>query len=467
MQPTELVTLNMRELDRLKVIQAVVDRMLKPGLAAERLHLTVRQVERLVLRYKQAGAAGVGSAARGRPGNRKLDEATAYRALILIRDRYADFGPTLACEKLRECHGLRLSKETVRHLMTDAGLWIPRKQRPPKIHQPRNRRSCLGELIQIDGSDHRWFEERAPACTLLVFIDDATSRLMTLHFTATESTFSYFEATRQYIEAHGKPVALYSDKASVFHCNNPASTPGKGVTQYGRALYELNVDTLCANSSQAKGRVERANLTLQDRLVKELRLRKIDTKEAANAYVPHFIADFNGRFGKEPRSAYNAHRPLRDDEDLDLILTCRVSRCVTATLTVQYDRVMYLLDDTAANRGLIHHYLDVYEYPDGRIEIRANGAALTYRQYDRLSDMDQGAVVDNKRLGHVLEVAQQVQLERDNRRISGSPSRTNQGEPVKPKMRANNTRKQRELTQADLNGIILRTAELRAAAVGK
>jgi hypothetical protein len=467
MQPTELVTLNMRELDRLKVIQAVVDRMLKPGLAAERLHLTVRQVERLVLRYKQAGAAGVGSAARGRPGNRKLDEATAYRALILIRDRYADFGPTLACEKLRECHGLRLSKETVRHLMTDAGLWIPRKQRPPKIHQPRNRRSCLGELIQIDGSDHRWFEDRAPACTLLVFIDDATSRLMTLHFTATESTFSYFEATRQYIEAHGKPVALYSDKASVFHCNNPASTPGKGVTQYGRALYELNVDTLCANSSQAKGRVERANLTLQDRLVKELRLRKIDTKEAANAYVPHFIADFNGRFGKEPRSAYNAHRPLRDDEDLDLILTCRVSRCVTATLTVQYDRVMYLLDDTAANRGLIHHYLDVYEYPDGRIEIRANGAALTYRQYDRLSDMDQGAVVDNKRLGHVLEVAQQVQLERDNRRISGSPSRTNQGEPVKPKMRANNTRKQRELTQADLNGIILRTAELRAAAVGK
>ena len=467
MQPTELVTLNMRELDRLKVIQAVVDRMLKPGLAAERLHLTVRQVERLVLRYKQAGAAGVGSAARGRPGNRKLDEATAYRALILIRDRYADFGPTLACEKLRECHGLRLSKETVRHLMTDAGLWIPRKQRPPKIHQPRNRRSCLGELIQIDGSDHRWFEDRAPACTLLVFIDDATSRLMTLHFTATESTFSYFEATRQYIEAHGKPVALYSDKASVFHCNNPASTPGKGVTQYGRALYELNVDTLCANSSQAKGRVERANLTLQDRLVKELRLRKIDTKEAANAYVPHFIADFNGRFGKEPRSAYNAHRPLRDDEDLDLILTCRVSRCVTATLTVQYDRVMYLLDDTAANRGLIHHYLDVYEYPDGRIEIRANGAALTYRQYDRLSDMDQGAVVDNKRLGHVLEVAQQVQLERDNRRISGSPSRTNQGEPVKPKMRANNTRKQRELTQADLNGIILRTAELRAAAVGR
>ena len=154
-----------------------------------------------------------------------------------------------------------LAKETVRRWMREAGLWIPRKQRPPKLHQPRNRRACLGEPVQIDGSDHRWFEERAPACTLLVFIDDATGRLMALHFTATESTFSYFEATRHYLEQHGKPVALYSDKASVFHCNSHSATPGKGVTQFGRALYELNEDTFCANSSQAKGRVERANLT--------------------------------------------------------------------------------------------------------------------------------------------------------------------------------------------------------------
>jgi transposase len=467
MKPTERVTLTMRELDRLKVVQAVVDRMLKPGLAAQRLQLTVRQVERLVARYKQSGAAGVGHTSRGRPGNRKLDEAIACRALMLIRDRYADFGPTLACEKLRECHGLALSKETVRHLMTDAGLWIPRRQRPPKIHQPRNRRSCLGELIQIDGCDHRWFEERAPACTLLVFIDDATSRLMTLHFTATESTFSYFEATRKYIEAYGKPVALYSDKASVFSCNSHSSTPGKGVTQYGRALYELNIDTWCANSSQAKGRVERANLTLQDRLVKELRLRGIDTKEAANAYAPHFIADFNGRFGKVPRGAFNAHRPLRDDEDLDLILSSRVARRVTKVLTVQYDRVIYMLDDTPENRALIHQYLDVFEYPDGRIEIRVNGAALAYRQYDRLSEIDQGAVLDNKRLGHALQVAQVLQAERDNRRASGSPSRTNQGEAPRPKERKVGTRTQRELTREQFNAAVLSTARERAAAVAK
>src|SRR3984893_915054 len=157
MRDAALVTLNMRELDRLKVVQAIVETGLKPGRAAERLGLSVRQVERLVIRYRASGAAGLCSGRRDRPGNRKLDEGLAVRALTIIRERYADFGPTLACEKLHECHGITLSKETVRHLMTEAGLWIPRRQRPPKIHQPRARRACLGELIQIDGSDHAWF----------------------------------------------------------------------------------------------------------------------------------------------------------------------------------------------------------------------------------------------------------------------------------------------------------------------
>jgi transposase len=252
MRAAELVTLNMRELDRLKVIQAIVELGLKPGRAAERLGLSVRQVERLVIRYRASGAAGLCSGRRDRPGNRKLDEGLAVRALAIIRERYADFGPTLACEKLHECHGVTLSKETVRHLMTDAGLWIPRRQRPPKIHQPRARRACLGELIQIDGSDHAWFEERAPVCTLLVYVDDATSRIMALHFTATESTFSYFEATRAYLERYGKPVAFYSDRASVFRPTH-SRTGARGVTQFGRAMYELNIDTFCANSSPAKG----------------------------------------------------------------------------------------------------------------------------------------------------------------------------------------------------------------------
>ncbi|WP_176055666.1 ISNCY family transposase, partial [Paraburkholderia caribensis] len=205
------------------------------------------------------------------------------------------------------------------------------------------RRACLGELVQIDGSDHRWFEDRAPACTLLVYVDDATSRLMQLHFTATESTFSYFEATRAYLERHGKPVAFYSDRASVFR-SPAAGRTGRSVTHFGRAMYELNIDTFCANSSSAKGRVERAHLTLQDRLVKELRLKGISTVADANAYAPCFIAAYNARFAKPPKSAFDAHRPLRDDEDLDRLMTWRETRRVTKSLTVQYDRVMYLLE---------------------------------------------------------------------------------------------------------------------------
>jgi hypothetical protein len=200
MAATDRITMTMRELDRFKVMQSVVDGRLKPWRAAERLSLTTRQVRRLAARLRERGPAGLISGRCAKPGNHRIDAGIAVRAVTIIKERYADFGPTLACEKLRECHDLKLAKETVRRLMIDAGLWTPRRQRPPVIHQPRNRRSCLGELIQIDGSDHRWFEERAPACTLLVFIDDATSRLMTLHFTATESTFSYFEPTRRHIE---------------------------------------------------------------------------------------------------------------------------------------------------------------------------------------------------------------------------------------------------------------------------
>lgn len=456
------ITMTMREIDRLKVIQAVIDGHLMVWKAAERLELSRRQVERLVVRYRSEGASGLISKRNGRPSNHQLPEGIANHTLGLIRDRYADFGPTLACEKLRDCHGVTVSKETIRRLMIEAGLWVPRKQRPPKVYQPRARRACLGELIQIDGSDHAWFEERGPSCTLLVYIDDATSRLMHLHFTATESTFSYFEATRTYLEKHGKPIAFYSDKASVFRSANYATTGGKGVTHFGRAMYELNIEGICANSSQAKGRVERANLTLQDRLVKELRLRGIHTKETANAFAPHFIADFNVRFAKPPKSSFNAHRPLREDENLETILTWRQPRRVTRSLTVQYDRVIYLLHDTDATRKLINQYIEVYEYPDGRIELRANGASLPYRLYDRLSEIDQGAVVEHKRLSHVLQVAQCMQAQRDNRRTGGSPSRTNQGAAPRQKERKAGTKKQREFTANDLTAAVMHEAIHRA-----
>jgi hypothetical protein len=350
--------------------------------------------------------------------------------------------------------------ETVRTLMIAAGLWIPRSQQARKVYQPRARRDCTGELVQIDGSDHRWFEERAPACTLLVYVDDATSRLMVLHFTVTESTFSYFEATRAYLERHGKPVAFYSDRASVFRPVY-SRTGARGITQFGRAMYELNIETWCANSSPAKGRVERAHLTLQDRLVKEL--RGISTIEAANAYAPTFMAAYNARFAKPPRSTFDAHRPLREDEDLDAIFTWRVMRKVSDSLTLQNDRVIYLLDNTKANRRWIGRRIDVWEYPDGRIEIRADGVVLPARRYDKLAEIDQGAIIEHKRLGHALQVAQALQAQRDSRRASGSPSRTNRGMPVRAKDRRPGTKKPREFTQADIDAVILEQSQQRQA----
>jgi len=450
--PAATITMSMREADRLKTIQAVVDRMARVGQAAQRLGLSRRQLERLVQRYKDEGVAGLVLRKRGRPSNRQLAPGVAERATALIRDRYADFGPTLACEKLRECHGLALAKETVRVLMMAAGLWMPRKQRAAKIHQPRNRRACVGELIQIDGSDHAWFEDRDVHCTLLVFIDDATSRLMQLHFVPTESAFAYFEATRAYLEQHGKPVAFYSDKASIFRSARDSTDFGRGTTQFGRVLFELNIDIMCANTSQAKGRVERANLTLQDRLVKELRLREINTREAANAFAPHFIADFNARFAKAPLREFDAHRPVRADEDLDLLFTWRLQRKVSLSLslTLQHDRIIYLLKDSPANRKLIHRYIDVYEYPDGRIELRADGVNLVYERYDRLPQVDTAAIVENKRLGHALQAALVIQAQRDDRRKSSTPSRTNQGQAPYPKKALPGTKRSRQFTAEDL-----------------
>src|SRR6202012_3919964 len=206
--------------------------------------------------------------------NRLLGPHVRQLALAYVAERYRDFGPTFASQMLLERHGLAISRETLRKWMIAAGLWLSRKQRR-SFHQPRLRREHYGELIQIDGSEHRWFEDRAAPCTLLVFIDDATSKLMQLRFVPSESTDSYFQALRGYLQSHGCPVAFYSDQHSVFRVLRRDAKGGQGMTQFGRALAELNIEILCANSSQAKGRVERANRTLQDRLVKELRLAGI------------------------------------------------------------------------------------------------------------------------------------------------------------------------------------------------
>jgi transposase len=445
------VTMSMRELDRLKCIQAVTDGELRAMAASERLQLSTRQVRRLVGRYRLEGPIGLISRHRNRPSNHRLDEAVENQVLGILREHYADFGPTLATEKLAERHQIVLAKETVRRIQIAAGLWVPRKLRPVKIQQPRLRRACLGELIQIDGCEHRWFEERAPACTALVYVDDATSRLMAVHFTGAESTFAYFEATREYLGRYGKPLAFYSDKASIFRVNQREAANGPGYTQFARALYELNIEGICANTPAAKGRVERAHLTLQDRLVKELRLAGICGIEAANAFMPQFIEAYNRRFAKAPRNPHDAHRTLRGEEELDLIFAWRELRKVTQNLTLHYERRLYLLADSPESRQLIGKYVEVFQYPDGEVEVRVAGRALPYSRYDKLSDVDQGAIVEGKRLGQVLRVAQQVQRQRDDRVVRRPSTAHRVDGTVVPKERLAGTMRQRELGPAQLS----------------
>src|SRR3954468_16031201 len=346
-----VVLMSKTELSRVDTLARVQRGELPVAGAASLLGLSPRQVFRLLRRFRAEGAFGLASRRRGRPSNRRLPASVREAALAVVRERYADFGPTLAAEKLEELHDIRLSRETLRQWMSEAGLWVPRKARRGRVHQPRHRRDRLGELVQIDGCQHPWFEDRGPPCTLLVFVDDATSRLMHLKFVPAESAFAYMAATREYVEAHGKPVAFYSDKHGIFRVNHPDAA-GDGMTQFGRALAELTIAIICANSPQAKGRVERAHKTLQDRLVKELRLAGIGTVEAANAFLPAFVADYNARFAKEPRLAEDLHRPPAAHEDLDGALTWREERTVTGSLTLHYDKVLFLLEPSEVARSL-------------------------------------------------------------------------------------------------------------------
>src|SRR5206468_521234 len=371
---------------------------------------------------RASGAEGLVSRRRGRPSTRRHPDAVREAALAAIRERYADFGPTLAAEKLAEVHDLGFGRETVRRWMAEAGLWVPRKERGRRVHQPRHRRDCLGELVQVDGCEHRWFEDRGPPCTLLVFVDDATSRLMHLRFVPSESTLDYLQAARSYVEAHGRPVAFYSDKHTVFRVAGAGRDDG--VTQFGRAMRELNVEVICANSPQAKGRVERAHKTLQDRLVKELRLAGVSTIEAANAILPAFLADYNARFAKPARRPEDLHRPLAPHDDLDGALTWREERTVTGSLTLHYNKVLFLLEPTDVARGLARKRVTVHEFPDGRLAIRHKGRDLPYRTFDKLRRVDQAAVVENKRLGAVLAVIRERQAETARKRNGHAPSRS-------------------------------------------
>lgn len=422
-----LITMSQKELNRLDVIQKIRDRRLTVVQATALLDLSRSQIHRLLQAFDKFGAAGLVSGKRGHPSNRRYSEDFRNTVLDLIRAYYRDFGPTLACEKLVELHQLSVSKETLRQWMTAAGIWISRRERKKRVFQPRGRRDCFGELVQIDGSHHWWFEGRGPKCALLVYIDDATGKLLHLRFAGSENTFDYFHATKAYLELWGKPLAFYSDKHGVFRSTHGSEKDRtSGLTQFGRALYELNIDIICANTPQAKGRVERANRTLQDRLVKELRLRGIDTMEAANAYAPEFIADFNARFGKLPRNPKDMHRPLAAHENLDGALCRKEVRTLSQSLTLRYDKVLFILEPTEIAKRLARQKVIVCDYPDGRLEIMHGTDTLPYRTFDKLRSVHRSPVVENKRLDDMLALVAEMQAGREQQRSKSGPRRTGQ-----------------------------------------
>ena len=337
----KLLQMSAKELSRLEVMQRLSGKRMSQKEAGKILGLSTRQIKRLLKRYRQDGAVGLVSRHRGRKANNRLSEEVKRKALNLLKTKYQDFGPTLAHEKLVEKDKLKLSDESVRKLMIAEGLWKARKAKKVVVHQLRARRACFGELVQIDGSPHDWFEGRAERCTLLVFIDDATGKLLQLLFVESESFFSYAQTAEAYFRQSGKPVAFYSDKHGIFRVNVPSTGTGTALTQFGRAMQELDIQIICANTPQAKGRVERVIQTLQDRLPKEMRLRKICSQQAGNAYLPEFLADFNQRFAEEPRSDVNAHRPLSPKDELARILSWQETRCLSKNLTLQFYKTVY------------------------------------------------------------------------------------------------------------------------------
>ena len=374
------LTLSNQELDKLTVIKSLHAGRLRQHEAALQLSLSVRQIKRLIAQYRQCGAAGIISGHRGQKPNNAYTEKTRQQVILLIKAHYSDFGPTLVSEKLEERHHIKISRETLRNWMIDETIWIPKEKKKARIHQRRKRRSCRGELIQIDGSPHAWFEDRGCYCTLIVFIDDATSEIMAMQFAPSETTRAYMETLRDYLNHHGRPIALYSDKHSIFRVSLP-NCDGE-LTQFTRAIKTLDIEPIHANSPQAKGRVERANGILQDRLVKELRLENISDIETANAYLPIFIRKYNQRFAVAAHNGEDAHRlSLHSEEELNLIFRLHHIRKLSKNLTFQFKNSEYQIVEEGRGYRLRGSTVTVCESFIGELAILSEGRELKWHKF--------------------------------------------------------------------------------------
>lgn len=379
-----LLLMNHKELERINVLEQVTEGRVSQVMASKKLGVSSRHISRMLVEYKRHGAGALISKRRGAKSNNAFGPAFKDTVMGIVKAQYHDFGPTLASEKLLERDGFKVSKETVRCWMIEAGLHTqsPRKQK--RVYQQRQRRLRLGELVQIDGSFHDWFEGRAEACCLIVFIDDATSRIMALHFAPRETTNAYTATARGYFSRHGRPLAFYSDKHSIFRINTPEVTSSTGKTQFGRAMEELGIELICAHSPQAKGRVERANGTLQDRLIKELRLANICSMDQANAFLPLFIEKYNKKFAIAPALAENAHRQDMPDKDLlNLIFSHQEERTLSKNLELSYQNKIYQIQSDTQSYAMKKSVVQVCEHACGKIVILYKGHSLDFKIFDK------------------------------------------------------------------------------------
>lgn len=370
------------ELKRRDVLKAIEDKRCSRAEAAERLGISPRHLKRLIRAFRDRGVAGLVSRRRGCPSNRRIDDAERDKFVGIVSRCYPDFSPTLAAEYLRLEHGFTRSTETLRTWMTQAGLWKARRSKRGRAHPPRLRRPRMGELVQIDGSPHDWLEGRGPRMCLIGFIDDATSTLMLARFFKVESTHAYLECLSAYIKRHGIPAACYSDRHSIFTKHDPEDP---SPTQFERALSQLGVESIQATSPQAKGRIERVFQTLQDRLVKALRLAGVSDMAGANDFLAGYLEEHNRRFAKAPADEHNAHLPWeRDATTLSRICASRFERTLSKDLVVTFKGQRYIIQTQAGSPryALRGKKIEVCVHLDGRVELLSASESLPYRVFD-------------------------------------------------------------------------------------
>lgn len=388
--------MSIEEADRLGVMRQVDRKTLTLRKASEALGISLRQAKRIRKRYLAQGEAGLISQKKGKPSNRKTSEELRSQVIALLTTTYAGFGPTLAREKLEERDDIHLSAETLRLWMIEDEIHRPKKRKKQRVYQRRTRRSRFGELLQGDGSPHAWFEDRSEKCCLLQFVDDATGYTTAAKFVPTETAEGYLEILKDHLEKYGRPLAFYVDKHAIFRVNREELKKGTGITHFGRVLKELGIELICAHSPQAKGRVERKNGVLQDRLIKEMRLLGISTIEKGNAFLPTFLSDLNKRFGKEAANSEDAHRPLRTQDDLKKIFSWKDTRVLSKDLTFQHHGVLYMVETKSPNR-LRHATIEVRWRQNEPIEIEYNGVKLKYRKWAE-TDYEQPAIRTSKEM---------------------------------------------------------------------